>query len=497
MPIAKNSLTLGKQSTDLQSLFAFLKMEKYDCVIVGSGPNGLSAGIFLARKGLKVLILEASATPGGGMRTAEVTLPGFRHDICSAVHPMGFLSPWFQALQLDQFGLEWIFPEYSVAHPLDNQPAVLLSHSIADTASALGADAKAYHNILQPLVQHIDWLLADSLKPLGIPEHPLFLAGFGMKAILPANLFARLFFKEERARALFAGCAAHSILPFDKFFTSAMGLVFLATGHVVNWPVAKGGSQSIADALVKCFLSSGGKIECNALIRNRGQIPPSKAILFDTDPVQMADIMGDTFPSSYSKRLRNYTFGPGVFKIDYALSGPIPWKDPACAKASTVHVGGTIEEISWAEKAAWEGRYADKPFVLVAQQSHFDNTRSPAGQHTCWAYCHVPNGSTADLTETIEAQIERFAPGFKDLVLARSSMNTRAFFNYNQNYNGGAVTGGATDITQLFTRPVARFDPYSTPDPTVFICSASTPPGGGVHGMNGYHAARSVLKKVF
>ncbi len=470
---------------------------KYDCIIIGSGPNGLSAGIFLAQKGLQVLILEASASAGGGMRTAELTLPGFHHDICSAVHPTGFLSPYFQQLNLEKYGLRWIFPEVSVAHPLDNEAAVLLSKSVEETAAGLGLDEKAYKNMMSPLALHVDWLMEDSLKPLGVPKHPLFLVKFGMKGALPANTFANLFFKEERAKALFAGCAAHSVLPFDKFFTSALGLVFLATGHAVNWPIAKGGSQSIAKALLACFETAGGKIEYNTKVTSLAQLPESKAIIFDTDPFQMADIVADKFPTSYTKRLRKFNFGPGVFKIDYALSSPIPWKDPNCLKASTVHLGGTIAEIAKSEKEAWEGKLSDKPFVLVSQQSQFDDTRSPFGQHTCWAYCHVPNGSTADMSEIIENQIERFAPHFKDTILARHSMNTNQFYAYNGNYFGGAVTGGATDLTQLFTRPVARLNPYSTPNPGIYICSASTPPGGGVHGMNGFHAAKSVFKHVF
>ena len=322
---------------------------KYDCIIIGSGPNGLSAGIFLAQKGLQVLILEASSSAGGGMRTSELTLPGFHHDICSAVHPTGFLSPYFQQLNLEKYGLRWIFPEVSVAHPLDNEAAVLLSKSVEETAAGLGLDEKAYKNMMSPLALHVDWLMEDSLKPLGVPKHPLFLVKFGMKGALPANTFANLFFKEERAKALFAGCAAHSVLPFDKFFTSALGLVFLATGHAVNWPVAKGGSQSIAKALLACFETAGGKIEYNTKVTSLAQLPESKAIIFDTDPFQMADIVADKFPTSYTKRLRKFNFGPGVFKIDYALSSPIPWKDPNCLKASTVHLGGTIAEIAKSE----------------------------------------------------------------------------------------------------------------------------------------------------
>jgi phytoene dehydrogenase-like protein len=469
---------------------------RYDAVIIGSGPNGLSAGIFLAQKGLKVLILEGADEIGGGTRTAELTLPGFYHDVCSAVHPMGILSPWFQELNLEKYGLEWVFPEVSVAHPLDGQEAVLLSKSVEETASYLGKDEKAYRRIFQPLAEKIDWLLEDSLKPLGIPRHPFFLAKFGIKALLPAHTFAKLAFKEDRSKALFAGCAAHSILPFDKLFTTALGLVFLSCGHAVDWPVAKGGSQSITMALANCFEDLGGEIRLNHRVKHFDDLPPSKTYLFDTDPFQLADIAGEELPHTYRNRLKKYRFGPGVFKIDYALKEPIPWKDPNCLKASTVHIGGRMEEIALGEKEAWKGKHSDRPYVLLAQQSQFDPSRSPEGKHTCWAYCHVPHGSTKDMSQIIENQIERFAPGFSDAILAKSSMNSQAFHRYNPNYVGGAVTGGSADLSQLFTRPVARLDPYSTPNPRIFLCSASTPPGGGVHGMCGFHAAKSVWKRL-
>ena len=471
--------------------------ESYDIVIIGSGPNGLSAGIYLAQKGLKVLILEAAETVGGGTRTAELTLPGFHHDVCSAVHPMGVLSPYFQQLNLEQYGLEWVYPQASVAHPLDGEEAVMLSKSVEETSENLGVDGRVYKRLMNPLAKRIDWLLEDSLKPLGIPKHPFFLANFGRKAALPAGTFAKLYFKQKRAKALFAGCAGHSVLPFDKGFTAALGLVFLACGHAVNWPVAKGGSQSIANALSRCFIDAGGELFLSKQITKFVELPRAKAYLFDTDPVQLADIAKSELPHGYLKRLKRYHYGMGTFKIDYALSGPIPWKDSRCLEASTVHLGGTIEEIALSERAAWKGEYCEKPYVLVAQQSQFDETRSPKGQHTCWAYCHVPLGSERDMSAEIEQQIERFAPGFKDIILAKSSMSPQAFHRYNLNYVGGAVTGGAADITQLFTRPVARFNPYSTPHPKIFICSASTPPGGGVHGMCGYWAAKSVARNLF
>ena len=468
----------------------------YDAVIIGSGPNGLSAGCYLARQGLHVLLLEAHAEPGGGTRTAELTLPGFHHDVCSAVHPFGYLSPYFQELHLERYGLEWVFPRASVAHPLDGQDAVILSKSLTETAAGLGVDDRVYRKLLQPLADHVDWLMEDALGPLGIPNHPLFLARFGMKTALPATLFSKLAFRGERAQALFAGCTAHSVLPFDKFFTTALGLTFLASGHGVDWPVAKGGSQAIAGSLVQCFEEAGGEIRVDTRVTRFDRLPPARAYLFDTNPHQLATIAGDELPAGYRSRLERFVYGPGIFKIDYALNGPIPWADPRCLEASTVHLGGTFAEIAAAEKQVWHGKHAERPYVLLAQQSQFDGTRAPAGMHTSWAYCHVPNGSAIDQSEVIERQIERFAPGFRDRILARSSMNAPAFEAYNPNYVGGAVTGGAADITQLFTRPVARVDPYSTPNPKIFICSASSPPGGGVHGMNGFHAARSVVRRL-
>ncbi len=471
-----------------------MKDKKYDVVIIGSGPNGLAAGIYLSQAGYSVLIIEAAEVAGGGMRTKELTLPDFKHDICAAVHPMGYLSPYFQSLQLENYGLEWIFPEISVAHPLDDEPAVLLAKSVKETADGLGIDAKKYKKILTPFANHADWLIQDTLKPLGLPKHPLLFALFGLRGILPAQNFANSVFKEKRAKALFAGCTAHSILPFDKLFTTAIGLTFLTTAHAVNWPIAKGGSQAIADALLKCFLTSGGEIQYNTLIEDVNQLPTHSALMFDTDPLQLANIAANLLPLSYVKRLKKFNYGPGVFKIDYALNGPIPWNDPNCLKASTVHVGGTMEEIAKSEKEVWEGKVSEKPFVLVTQQSQFDDTRSPKGQHTCWAYCHVPHGNSQDMSDLIENQIERFAKGFKETIIAKHSINTKQYYDYNKNYLGGAVTGGAVDITQLFTRPVGRIDPYSTPNPKIFICSASTPPGGGVHGMNGFYAAKSVLK---
>jgi phytoene dehydrogenase-like protein len=468
--------------------------KQWDAVIIGSGPNGLSAGVFLASKGLRVLILEAADSLSAGTRTQELTLPGYRHDVGSAVHPMGYLSPYFQTLGLEKHGLEWVIPEASVAHPLDQQEAVLLSKSVAETARNLGADADRYQELVAPFVARAPELLRDTLRPLGLPHSPLLLARFGLKAALPATVFTNTFFKTERARALFGGCAAHSVLPLDSFFTSAIGLLFLVTGHVENWAFPKGGAAHIAQALAACFTSQGGEIQFSTRITSFEQLPPARAYLFDTDPWQLAHIARQQLPAAYCHRLLNYRFGPGIFKIDYALAAPIPWQDPRCLLASTVHLGGSFAELARSEKAPWAGQHADKPFVLLCQQSQFDASRAPLGRHTGWAYCHVPFGSTQDMTAVIERQIERFAPGFRDIVLARHTMNTQALAAYNPNYVGGAITGGAVDITQLFTRPVARLDPYSTPNPAIFSCSAATPPGGGVHGMCGYYAAQSVAR---
>lgn len=472
------------------------KPPKYDIVIIGSGPNGLGAGILLAQNGLKVLIIEAAETVGGGTRTAELTLPGFHHDVCSAVHPMGFSSPFFKQLPLEQFGLQWIVPEASVAHPLEGEQAVLLVKSVEETAENLGIDSQKYKDIITPFVERAADLLDDSLGPFAWPDNPWLLMRFGIKALQPASFFAGHSFRGERAKALFAGCAAHSVLPFDKFFTTAMGLMFLVTGHVENWPIAKGGSQNIANALSGYFKSLGGEIMLSTKIDDFRELPSARKYIFDTDPLQLATIAREELPESYKKKLRKFNYGPGVFKVDYALSEPIPWKDPRCLKASTVHVGGMLDEIKTSEKMVWQGKHSKKPFVLVSQQSLFDSSRAPLGKHTGWAYCHVPHGSTVDMRTEIREQIERFAPGFNDVILAENSLNTNQLYAHNPNYLGGAITGGASDITQLFSRPVSLFNPYATPNPDIFICSASTPPGGGVHGMCGYYAAKEVLKSI-
>ncbi len=479
-------------------MFAFVSghRETFDAVVVGSGPNGLSAAVALAQGGASVLVLEAAAEVGGGTRTAELTLPGFHHDVCSAVHTTGILSPFFRSLPLEEHGLRWIVPRASVAHPLDDQPAVMLWHSVEATCAGLGADATSYRNLVAPFLNNPEGFFGDALGPLGWPRHPGMFARFGLKAMWPATTFANWRFQQSRARALFAGCAGHSVLPLDKMFTAALGLIFSIAGHVDSWPVAAGGSQAIPRALASILRGLGGEIRTGVRVTSPAELPPARVYLFDTSPDQLASIAQPALPKGYVRRLGRYRYGPGAFKLDWALDGPIPWRDPNCLEASTVHLGGTLEEIAAGESAMFRGKHPERPYVLLCQQGQLDPSRAPHGKQTGYAYCHVPGGSTVDMTEAIENQVERFAPGFKDRVLARHTMNTRDFHRYNPNYVGGAITGGVADVFQLFTRPVARLDPYATPNPRVYICSASTPPGGGVHGMCGYHAAQSALKRL-
>lgn len=467
-----------------------------DVVVIGSGPNGLAAAVALAGAGFSVEVIEARERPGGGTRTEELTLPGFHHDVCSAAHPMGILSPFFRSLPLEEYGLRWIRPACSVAHPLLDEPAVFLETSLEATAHGLGRDGRAWRQLVEPFLEDPHALLADALGPLGVPRKPLTFARFGLRALWPATLLARAVFRERRARALFAGCAAHALLPLEQPFTAALGLMFAVTGHVEPWPVIAGGSERLTEALVRLLESLGGRIRTGLEIRRLQDLPSSRAVLFDTDPLQLAEIAGDALPEGYRRRLRRYRYGPGVFKLDWALDGPIPWSDPDVRRASTVHVGGPLEEVAASERAMYRGEVSRTPFVLVVQQSEHDPTRAPDGKHTGYAYIHVPGGHDEDLTELVESRIERFAPGFRDLILARHAMRALDFERYNPNWVGGAITGGAADLSQLFTRPVAALDPYATPNPRLFIGSASTPPGGGVHGMGGYHAARSVARRL-
>jgi phytoene dehydrogenase-like protein len=470
--------------------------DRYDAVIVGSGPNGLAAAITLARAGRSVIVFEAKDTIGGGTRSAELTLPGFVHDVCSAVHPLAVGSPFLRSLPLQQFGLEWIYPPASLAHPLDDGTAVMVQRSIEATGETLGVDANAYRRLMKPLAADWPHLAHEFLGPLRFPHHPITLLRFGPRALLPAATLARLAFRGERARAVFAGMACHSIMPLEQIATAAFGLVLGITAHAVGWPIPKGGSQAIANALAAYLQSLGGEIVTGCEVERLDQLPPHDAGLFDVTPRQLDRIAGDRLPLNYRHKLQGFRYGPGVFKMDFALDGPIPWKAAECAQAATVHLGGTLEEIAMAERAVGRGQHPERPFVLVAQSSLFDATRAPKGKQTIWAYCHVPNGSTIDMSERIEAQIERFAPGFRDRILAQTTRTSLELERYNPNYIGGDINGGVQDWRQLFTRPVASLNPYAAPTKGIYLCSSSTPPGGGVHGMCGYFAARAVLSAL-
>jgi phytoene dehydrogenase-like protein len=470
----------------------------YDAVVVGAGPNGLSAAITLARTGLSVLVLEAEATIGGGARSAELTLPGFLHDNCATVVTTARVSPFLRSLPLEQHGVEWVQPDIPVSHPLEGGQAAVMHRSVAETAAGLGKDAAAYRRIFGPLVDRWQDVMDDILGPLPLPpRHPLPLAYFGLWGLQPANFLARTAFRGVAARALFAGMGGHSILPLNWLGTSAFGIVMTLGAHAVGWPLVRGGVQRLTDALAAILRSLGGEIVVDHRVKALQEIPPAQAVLFDVTPRSFVKIAGDALPSAYRQALGRFRYGPGVCKLDYALSGPIPWLNADCARSGTLHVGGTLEEITAAEAQVGAQEHPEKPFVLLVQPSVFDDTRAPADKHTAWAYCHVPNGSTLDVTGRIEAQIERFAPGFRDLILARHVYTAAEMEAYNPNYVGGDINSGMQDLAQLFTRPVARRVPYSTPLKGVYLCSSSTPPGGGVHGMSGYHAARAALRQVF
>jgi phytoene dehydrogenase-like protein len=469
---------------------------RFDAVVVGSGPNGLSAAVELARAGRSVLVVEAADRIGGGTRTEELTLPGFEHDVCSAIHPLGVASPFFRSIELERFGVEWVHPSLPLSHPLEEGDAALLERSVAATATRLSRDGPAYADLIGPLVARADALLADVLRPLRLPSHPWVLGRFGASALRSCRGLVEGRFTGARARALLAGCAAHSTVPLDRLGTASFALILLLAGHAFGWPCARGGSQSISDALASILRERGGEIAVSTPVRSLRDLPSHRAVLLDLTPRQVVQIAGDDLPPGYRGRLDRFRYGPGVFKVDWALSEAIPWRQAECRQSATVHVGDTFEAIAAAEADVWHGRVAEQPFVLVAQPSLFDETRAPPGRHTGWAYCHVPNGSNADMTERVERQVERFAPGFRDCILARHTIRASELGTRNANMVGGDNNGGANTLVQVLVRPVWRYDPYATPNPRIFLCSSSTPPGGGVHGMCGYGAARSALRGV-
>lgn len=461
-------------------------MSDFDATVVGAGPNGLAAAIELARNGHKTLLVEASDKVGGGARTDELTLPGFHHDICSAIHPSGVASPFFEKIGLE---IDWVQPPISFSHPLDGGEAAVLRRSVDDTADGLGADAASYRNLMGPIVDRIDDYVDTALGPVTvIPQHFSAFVRLGVTGGLPVSVLSRRF-STRRGRALLSGVAAHAIAPFSGLATSAVGLMLGAIGHSHGWPLARGGSQSISDALAAHFEELGGKIELGRTVESVDELPHGKVFL-DVMPPAAFRIAGSRISASKARRLSRWKPGPGVFKVDWALDGPIPWTDPLSSQAATVHLGGRYAEIASAERAVAKGEHPKRPFVLLAQQSLFDGSRAPDGKHTAWAYCHVPNGSTVDMTEAIESQMERFAPGFKDLILERVTRGSVEFQAYNPNYLGGDIGGGQYGLKKVLQ--IGAKSPYSLGG-DVYLCSSATPPGAGVHGMCGYHAVRAAL----
>lgn len=468
-----------------------------DAVVVGAGPNGLVAAIELAGAGWDVEVLEAASTPGGGLRSAALLSPDVVHDVCSAIHPMGLASPALRELPLAAHGLRWIQPEVPLAHPLDDGPAAILRRDVEQTAAGLGPDAEAYRRLLGPHVRAGTRLSDGLLAPLSVPPpHPLALARFAPVGVQPARRLARARFEGEQARALVGGLAAHSVLPLTSLATSGVGLLLGVLAHVVGWPLAGGGSQRIADALVAELEARGGQVSCGRRVRSLDELPPADAVLLDLTPRQVIEVAGERLPVGYRRRLGRFRYGPGVHKVDWTLDGPVPWADEQVARAGTVHVGGALEEVVASEADAWAGRLTPRPFVLLVQPTAFDPSRAPAGVHVAWAYCHVPHGCTVDVTERIEAQVERFAPGFRDRITGRHVMGPAAMEAHDANYVGGDIGGGAADLRQLAARPTLGLHPWRTPVEGLYLCSSSTPPGGGVHGMCGRAAAQEVLRRA-
>lgn len=471
------------------------KRNDYDAVVVGAGPNGLAAAIALGRQFNAVLLLEAAKTIGGGARSAELTLPGFLHDVCSAVQPLSLASPFFRQLDLPQYGLEWIQPEIPLAHPFEDGSALFLHRSLEITANAMGADGKAYKKLLQPFVDNEARLLADILKPLGFPASPFLMARFACHALRSLKNLAERQFQSDRTRALFAGLAAHAMIPLEQTATAAFGIVLATLAHTVGWPIIRGGSQKLADALADCFRSGGGEIVTNRRIASMADLPKAGFYFFDVTPRQLLHIEGLNLSDNYRKKLGQFRYGPGVYKMDWVLREPIPWTADICRKAATVHLGGSLDEIAASIRDVHAGKAPSAPYIVLAQQSLFDASRAPAGKHTAWAYCHVPHGATADLSVLIESRIERYAPGFREGILARHTLTAAAMEQYNANYVGGDINGGLQDLGQLYTRPIASFHPYRTSAKNIYLCSSSTPPGGGVHGLCGYYAVQDLFRR--
>jgi phytoene dehydrogenase-like protein len=472
-----------------------LPNREYDAIVIGSGPNGLSAAITMAKAGRSVLLVEGHESIGGGARSAELTLPGFVHDVCSSVHPWAVWSPFFRTLPLAQYGLEFVHPGAPLAHPLDDGSAVILDRSVEVTAQNLGQDCARYLGLMGPLTRSWPKLESTVQKPFGIPPHPFAAARFGLTVLRSASKVARRDFRGERARALFAGLAAHGALPLERVPSALFGFVLGIVAHADGWPFARGGSQSIATALARHLVSLGGEILTDTPVASVEQLPRARAMLFDVTPRQLLKIAGSRFSESFRAKLQNYRYGPGVCKLDWALDGPIPWKAAECARAGTVHLGGTFDEIAGSERDCWEGKHSARPFVLLAQATPFDQTRAPDGKHTAWGYCHVPNGSSVNMTDAIEKQVERFAPGFRKMILKRSVRVAASLESYNPNLIGGDISGGAADLEQFLLRPTRRF--YRTSAEGIYLCSSSTPPGPGVHGLCGSLAARAALKDLF